>query len=239
LEGELIATGMFRQKGICKGQQMKGREVINSDRESPLPLAKDAIPIDAIGLTDAFWAICELFFARPEFSPQLDQYWTVVLEESRQLELRRRASEIDTQHEHEWHRAKLANVFFRLALKGQKLVARIRDPDAGDVLQLSSVGWLDWDPDDDIPAVTATDYIIPGDDDCAGPSGTFIRGELRPVFFLRSEFEFWLKAVFDEATSFQNVSQQPNSALNQPRDHRFQATKQAIRVIWGSTGPPV
>jgi len=203
--------------------------------EDDSPRAQDAIPKDAISLTDAFWLVFGVILNHPELQPELDEGWSEALRRSEQVELERLGPQNKRFSE---HTGKQANVILRLALQGRALVACTRDPHTGDILQLSSDGWLDWAGD--IPPLIATDHIIAGDDECAGPNGTFIHGALRPVFFIRNDFETWLKKVFIVgAPKIGDLRE--NSGL-QTSDHflkhRREAVKQALKAIWGLDGPP-
>jgi hypothetical protein len=201
--------------------------------DQDIPCADDAIPKGSISLFDAFWrllalmdgdrlerALCaggadpEALVERRHIPDDARSDWELL------LETRRRTS----------------NLTLRWALETAELVACVRDPETGDVLQLDSEGWVDWD--DDIPALVTSNFIIPGEYDSIGPSGTFIRGALRPVFFVREEFETWLNGFFGDLSPTPGSSSLPATISRPPRAHRLEATKQAILAMWGRNGPP-
>jgi hypothetical protein len=115
----------------------------------------------------------------------------------------------------------------------------LRDPDTGDILQLGSNGWLSSDWTDYIPCGIWTDYIVPDDDEAPGPNGTFIRGALRPVFFMRDEFEAWFKRILGSPAATETISgpTEMYDAAVRVHAHRREAVKRAIREMWGQNGP--
>jgi hypothetical protein len=142
---------------------------------------------------------------------------------------------------HDWElvsatRGRVCNYTLRWAIEIEELVACVRDPETGDVLQLEAEGWVDWD--DEIPTLVTSNFIIPGEYDSIGPSGTFIRGALRPVFFAREEFETWLNRFFGDLSLTAGSSSLPALISRPPKAHRLEATKQAILGMWGPNGPP-
>jgi hypothetical protein len=87
-------------------------------------------------------------------------------------------------------------VFLRQCLENGELVACVRDPETGDVLQLSSNDWLPSKWCDYVPPGIWDDYLDPEDYESPGPSDSFVRGALRPVFFRNSDFEPWFQKLF-------------------------------------------
>ncbi len=198
------------------------------DQDDELTRAKDAIPKDAIWLTDAYELVVDLVSEHPERLPRFDEDWCEALRKSRQLEqtVGHDSDTFDKDLEEEWHCRKEANLFLRLEIEEKRITTCTRDPQTGDVLQLPSDGWVSDAWDGYIPPGIWSDYIVPGDYEAPGPNGTFIHGALRPVFFIRSEFEAWLKETFGSEVS-----------LNPKEGTRVRdAVKEAVRAIWGS--PP-
>jgi len=199
--------------------------------DQDVPCADDAIPKGSISLLDAFWRL-------------------VALMDGDRLERALRAGGADpeavVERRHipddarsDWEllsetRRRTSNFTLRWALETAELVACVRDPETGDVLRLVSEGWVDWD--DDIPALVTSNFIISGEYDSIGPSGTFIRGALRPVFFAREEFETWLKTFFDLSST--DVGPSLPAMTSRPRAQRVEAAKEAILALWGRDGPP-
>jgi hypothetical protein len=212
-----------------------------ADSDDDIPQADDPIPKDAIRLTDAYECVVSLVSNHPELLPKFDEDWSEALRKSREEErkIEHDPETFDKELEEEWHRRKEANLFLRLELESKKLVACVRDPETGDVLQLRSDDWIPSGWDDYIPPGIWTDYIIPDDYEAPGPNGTLIRGALRPVFFMRDEFETWFKKTFGETEPIVAIST-PNPKLqnlNNSRKHRQAAVKEAVRAIWGENGP--
>jgi hypothetical protein len=207
-----------------------------------IPISEDAIPKDAISLTDAFGYIVSFIGDHPELLPTFDQQWSEALEKSREEERRIQhgAETFDQELEQEWHRRKEANLFLRLAIEERELVACTRDPHTGTILQLDPDGWIPTEWDSYIPPGIWTNFIIPDDYESPGPSGTLIRGELRPVFFLGAEFGAWFNEMFGQTEPIVVVSD-PNP--NFQRITRFvpprqQAVIDAVEQIWSQNGPP-
>ena len=177
------------------------RDMVDTDDD--IPWAGDAIPLNAISLTDAYNCVVILVCDHHELLPKFDEDWSEALQKSREEERKIQVDKeaFDKQLEEEWHRRKEANLFLRLEIEAKKLVACTRDPETGDILQLRSDDWIPSSWDDYIPSGIWIYYIIPDDYDAPGPSGTMIRGALRPVFFMRDEFQAWFKKTFGETVS--------------------------------------
>jgi hypothetical protein len=121
-----------------------------ADQDDQLRWSHDAIPKNAIRLTDAFYDVLDvvaeiLDAASASVNPlQFDEHWLEVLQKSREFEktVGHDPETFDAELEEEWHRRKQANLILRLAIEEKKLVACVRDPRTGDTLQLHSEGWL-------------------------------------------------------------------------------------------------
>ena len=103
-------------------------------------------------------------------------------------------------------------------------------------MQLRSDDWIPSGWEDYIPPGIWTDYIIPGDYEAPGPNGTFIRGALRPVFFMQDKFDAWFEATFRTHAAVAAESQSNPSPIV-THGHMRAAAKEALRAIWGNDGP--
>jgi hypothetical protein len=206
---------------------------VDCQHNEDIQCADDAIPKGSISLIDAFQRVIESIS-----NDRLEQALRRAGAVAEDLIERRHIPE-DARLDWELlleTRLRTSNYTLRWALETAELVACVRDPETGDVLQLDSKGWVDWD--DDVPTRVTSNFIIPGEYDSIGPSGTFLRGALRPVFFVREEFEPWLKAFVDGLSSTAASTNLPPTASLPPRAHRLEATKQAILELWGGNAPP-
>ena len=114
----------------------------------------------------------------------------------------------------------------------------MRDPETGDILRLTPIGWIpdEWlMPGGIIQTGIFNDHVCPGDPETPGPPGTELRGALRPVFFLRDEFEAWLKGTFELEPSA--ISENSELVSHRVSAHRRIAAEQAIVALWGNGGP--
>jgi len=201
--------------------------------EQDIPCADDAIPKGSISLIDAFWRLIALMDGdRLKRALSASGADPEALVETRHVPDDARS---DRELLSETKR-RTSNVTLRWALETGKLVAYVRDPETGDVLQLDSQGWIDWD--DDIPSLITSNFIIPGEYDSIGPSGTFLRGALRPVFFAREEFETWLKGFFDDLLPAASSPSLRATISRRAKAGRREATMRAILAIWDGAEPP-
>jgi hypothetical protein len=213
-----------------------------ANTDDDIPRAEDAIPKNAISLTDAYDCVVSLVSNHPELLPKFDEEWSDALLRSRAEERKigHDPETFDRELEEEWHRRKEANLFLRLAIEERELVACTRDPETGDILQLRSDHWIPSDWNDYIPPGIWTDYVIPDDYEASGPNGTLIRGALRPVFFMRDDFDAWFNKAFGKTGStLANSESNPKILnLNRIRTHYQEAVREAVHAIWGQNGPP-
>jgi hypothetical protein len=156
-----------------------------ADTDDDVPRADDAIPTDAISLTDAYERLVGIICDHPELLPKFDEDWSEALRKSREEErkIQDDPEAFDKELEEEWHRRKEANLFLRLEIEAKKLVACTRDPETGHNLQLRSDDWIPSGWDDYIPPGIWTDYIIPDDYEAPGPNGTLraLPSEAEPI----------------------------------------------------------
>ena len=154
----------------------------------------DLIPVDTIRLTDAYERVLDAVDAHPEILPAFDEDLLELLAKSRDKEREIQDTDVfDKELEEFWYRKKEVNIFLRKQLEDKKLVACVRDPKTSERFQLSSVGWIPDRWTDEIPSGIWSDYIHPDDYEYLGPTGTFLRGALRPVFFQKADFDRWFE----------------------------------------------
>jgi hypothetical protein len=89
-----------------------------NDTDNDIPLAEDAIPREAIGLTSAYGCVVSFLRDHPEFLPDFDEDWREALNKSRKVErdVGHDPEMFDDELEAEWHRRKEANLLLRLAV---------------------------------------------------------------------------------------------------------------------------
>ncbi|RXG83814.1 hypothetical protein [Bradyrhizobium zhanjiangense] len=229
---------MVRRIDCCSGEQN-------------IPCSDDAIPKGSISLRDAYWRLVATLMDGDRLEQSLDAGGA---DRKALVERRRPAGDART----DWEllsetRGRTSNVTLRWALEIGELVACVRDPETGDVLQLASEGWVDWD--DDVPAQVTSNFIIPGEYDSIGPNGTLIRGALRPVFLIREEFESWLSSKFGDCSSttvdFSSQREQrtsimvgtgpampPTNKKGRRKPTAVHAAQEARAAIWEGKIPP-
>jgi hypothetical protein len=97
-----------------------------------------------------------------------------------------------------FHREKEVTVFFRARLYAGELLAYIRDPESGEILQLDP---FDWQPISKAPFKPITipaglEDFADNEDSCVHNPNTLIRGAYRPVFLWKRDFEQWFNETF-------------------------------------------
>jgi hypothetical protein len=181
-----------------------------SDKYENLPMAPDAIPFSAIPLSEAYEIVVDAIELVPERANDIDEDWIEALRQSRELEkdAGHDPEEFDAETEEFWQLRKIANVFLRTALENNELSACTRDPRNGETLRLPPSGWLshEWIARGYVPSGIWQDHAFPNDDEIPGPRAALIAGELRPVFFDRSEFDAWLSETFGPDVVSEDVS---------------------------------
>jgi hypothetical protein len=195
--------------------------------------ADDAIPVDSVSLSEAYERIADAVCANPEILPELDEDWVEALKKSDAYEKKIQDPLVFDDELADWsHQRKAANVFLRHCLEQGELVACVRDPETGDVLKLRSDDWLPSKWSDYVPYGIWDDYLDPEDYESAGPSGSFIRGALRPVFFRKSDFEQWVKKTF-KTMSDTFLDAPVANFVGLSKDHKLLAAQEAIFDIYG------
>jgi hypothetical protein len=160
--------------------------------------SNDPIPNKAIRLSEAFEQLRRGLSANPEIVETLDPVLNEYLVKNRETEEKRdKWKSKPTQALIALHRVKEAVLFFRATLSSGELIAYVRDPDNGELLQLDSI---DWSPVGGRLLLLEPPYAFEDDflDDApfTGNPRTFIRGAYRPVFLIRKDFERWLNKTF-------------------------------------------
>jgi hypothetical protein len=94
-----------------------------------IPLADDAIPKDAIRLTDAYECVLEAVFDHPEILPEFNEHWLDLLRKSGQNSFNKiKDPDVLDKEQQErkeaWNRDREVNLFLRLQLGAQELIAR-------------------------------------------------------------------------------------------------------------------
>lgn len=158
----------------------------------------DQIPMKAIRLSEAFEQVKESLWANPQALQTLHPSLLEYLNKNKQQEEARPTREFASRQSLDsLHRRKEAVVFFRSTLGRGKLIAYIRDPEDGAILELDPMQWgpvggrlLLLEPPEDFTE-DFLDYAP-----FLGNPNTLIRGAYRPIFFWRKEFALWLSEAF-------------------------------------------
>jgi len=108
-----------------------------------------------------------------------------------------------------WERA--ADLFYFDSLLAGELTTYVRDPDAGDILQLNPVSWGEY-ADDLRSSPREEEYCV------APPKESLIRGEYQPIFLWRHEFEQWFNKTFGAQT---RRGRKPGSGSMEAADEEF------------------
>src|SRR5215475_6561614 len=141
------------------------------------------------------------------FSETFEQFYRTIEPRWQELEAARNGAfsayeknDFRQKQQDEWHAATDALDSARISAWGQfrsmlesgQLVACIRDPDRGVILELDPKAWAG--PQGLGPRCSIDDFICPDDPIQPGPLAA-IGGKLRPVFFLKDAFEKALAAM--------------------------------------------
>jgi hypothetical protein len=163
--------------------------------------ASDPIPANAIRLRDAFYRVLEVNVAGPTMVTLKDSERADIRSHT-ESDLKRFVGEDYPAEDLEYFsQGREANVFVRNCLAAGDLVAHVRDPETGEILQLMRTGWEDIEF---IPGELGwldSDHVHPDDPLYPGPPDVMVRGKARPVFFLRDEFENWFQKTFVGTTA--------------------------------------
>jgi hypothetical protein len=171
----------------------------NNERFEPDYLetcASDPIPENSVGLSDAFDRIMDAAEKNPD---------RLKLDDDDRRDIRRGTEsdlkqfipeEYSVKDIDEIALGKEANVFIRKCLTAGELVAHVRDPETGQILQLPRKGWnnLEFYPGE--LGWLLDNHVHPGDPLNPGPPEVMVRGMARPVFFLRDGFDLWFERTF-------------------------------------------
>lgn len=224
-----------------------------SDDDSDEAQSLDAIPIDCLWLTEAYDAVVDSIVDLVDFAPEALRVWQEELASSREIEKNagHDPETFDAALELLWQRRKEANLFLRQALEDSALTACVRDPDTGETLQLAPTNWISasWSRNGYVPPGIWSNFIGADDTDCPGPTGSLLRGALRPVFFLKENFELWLTANLGDTVITDSSDASINSADASHKihsQHNYRSRRGDLKVaikhvaleIWGENGPP-
>jgi hypothetical protein len=154
--------------------------------------ADDPIPENAIGFYDAFyrtWALAE------KDTLALDQDDREKIRACAESSLKQFVGDYSQEDVDDIALGKEVNLFFRECITEGQLVACVRDPETGDILQLQRNGWgIEFYPED--CGFVLYNHVHPDDPLNPGPADVIVRGKARPVFFLKDQFERWLQKTF-------------------------------------------
>jgi hypothetical protein len=167
-------------------------------RRASYEYADDPIPAKAIRLGEAYQRVLRAINRNPKILNTLSQGLLKDLRESRRTKPPivnwDGYSDADKK---EFRREQEATVFFRDRLRKSELLAYIRDPETGEILQLNP---RDWRPTnrplfEPLKVPAGMDDFGNSDPRVFGPN-IVIRGAYRPVFLWKEEFERWFKKTF-------------------------------------------
>lgn len=207
------------------------------------PLAFDALPLDAIGLSRVFRIVANALESRPDIAISLDPVLYGLLEYDVERKIGISLSDYARLTPEPFIEDMKANVFLRDRLSREELLALVRDPDTGETLKLPPTSWMpiQWLETGHIEPGIFTDHVHIDEPHSPGPSGTLIRGKIRPVFFRQAEFETWYLSVFGsslviaDSVSVATATPDPETSSTA---HRRTAIKQALDALYGAGGPP-
>jgi hypothetical protein len=134
---------------------------------------------------------------------------------------------------------KKAELSFRELLATGRLIARVRYPATGEILQLSDCESWRQRASFGVPGFT-DDFVDPDDLMQPGPSGALIGGLLRPVFFILAD----LDAVLPPGSTVVWKADQPDQDRwaipeTEPRGTRQAAAWRTAKRLWGSEAGPL
>lgn len=227
---------------------------MNVDIDGLPPWANDAVPLNSIGLSRVFRMVANALASRPDLPITTDPVLLGILETDIERKTGISFSDYARLTPEPYVEDMKANVFFRGRLSRGELVALVRDPGTGETLKLPPGSWIPW-------RWIETGHIEPGiffdhvhidEPHNPGPSGTLIRGEIRPVFFHQEEFGLWYQSVFGEVLNLIEGTSAALTRVAAPEvrpttpDHRANVTarrrvaiKLALDKLYGVDGPPV
>jgi hypothetical protein len=183
----LLSENASNQSPLSDHSEVEGCEI---------EYASDPIPANAIRLTDAFHRVLDANVANPKLL-RLEEDERQEIRTSTDADLRRYVGEDYPPEDLECIvQGKEANVFLRKCLAAGELVPCVRDPETGEILQLTHKGWenLEFVPGE--LGWLESDHVHPDDPFYPGPADVMVRGKARPVFLRRDEFERWFQKTF-------------------------------------------
>ena len=157
--------------------------------------ADDPIPENAIGFYDAFYQTWETA-QKSSKRLELDQDDREEIRRCTESGLKQFVGDYSQEQLDDIVMGKEVNLFLRNSITDGRLVACVRDPETGDILQLQRDGWhIKFYPEE--WGFVLYNNVHPDDPLNPGPSDVMVRGKARPVFFLKDYFERWLKKTFE------------------------------------------
>lgn len=199
-------------------------------RTREIPEGPNLIPTSGMRLTDGYQRLLRGIENQNISLPIFDECWNEAFEKSLREEKKLHDAEVyDRVLEEFLLWGKQVNVFLRQQVEIGKLEACVQDPKTAEIYILPKHGWLtDWS--DYVPTDIFSDFINHGSYESPGPEGTELSGALRPVFFMKQNFQDLLSTL--ERTPLNGV--QTDNGLG--KDHRVKLVAEIILEIWG--GPP-
>jgi hypothetical protein len=159
------------------------------------PYAEDPLPVNGIGFKDAFDRVWDAAMTDPK-RVTLDEHEREEIRTRTESDLKQFVGDYPPEDVDIIARGKEANLFLRECISEGQLVACVRDPETGEILQLQRDGWNDVEFFPGECGWVLYNYVHPDDALNPGPPDAIVRGKARPVFFLRDAFDRWFEKTF-------------------------------------------
>ncbi len=157
--------------------------------------ADDPIPENAVGFYDAFYRTWDAT-VKSNKPLKLDQDDREEIRRCTEAGLKQFVGKYSQEDVDDIALGKEVNLFLRQCITEGELVACVRDPETGDILQLSRRDWdIEFYPEE--CGFVLYDNVHPDDVLNPGPPDVIVREKARPVFFLKDQFERWLQKTLE------------------------------------------
>jgi hypothetical protein len=157
--------------------------------------AEDPLPVNAIGFKDAFDRLWDAAMTDPK-RMTLDDDEKEEIRTRTESDLKQFVGDYPLEDVDMIARGKEANLFLRECISEGQLVACVRDPETGEILQLQRDGWNNVEFFPGECGWVLYNHVHPDDVLNPGPADAIVKGKARPVFFLRNAFDRWLEKTF-------------------------------------------